>query len=98
MHLPGEPQFEGVWAPPTLDGLVAQVVLCIQLVGLKQVRRSAGVGLLQDVSVPRQEHAALQRHPLQVHVNFSTACMTRSIHALDEACPSIKTLSSREYP
>ena len=92
MHLPSKPQLEGIWPPPTLYSLVPQVVLCIQLVWLEEVRRPAGIGLLQDVSVPRQQDAALQRHPLQKQ---SAVCAGRS--GLNDAAPQ-STVSAHCTP
>jgi len=70
MHLPCQPQFEGVRSPPALNGLVTQIKFCIQLVWLEQVCCPAGIRLFQDVSMPRQKDAALQGHPLQAMIQI----------------------------
>ena len=79
-HLPGKPQLEGIRPPPTLDGLIAQVILSVQLVRLEEIRGSAGVGLLQDAGMPRQKNAALQRHPLQAQHARCAACSCSTSH------------------
>lgn len=45
-YLPSEPQLKGISTAATLDGLVAQVILLVQLVWLEQIGGVGSIALL----------------------------------------------------
>mmetsp|Transcript_17839 Transcript_17839/g.45729 ORF Transcript_17839/g.45729 Transcript_17839/m.45729 type:complete len:632 (-) Transcript_17839:1066-2961(-) len=65
-RLPRKPELERVSAAAALDGLVAEVVLCVELVRLEEVGGLGGAGGLQCARVARDEGAALQRRAHQL--------------------------------